>query len=120
MQDGEALASADTPPQSFYELTAKANLPLLTAIRIDVPPLDPEKARHTPENGFIVDKVQGWVLRRAGERAKLRFAILSRIRRGISGLRYPKRTIRSKKQNRRIPAPAHLRLYLNSSAPAGS
>ncbi len=30
IHDGEALANADTPPQSFYELTANAGLPVLT------------------------------------------------------------------------------------------
>jgi len=61
------LANADTPPESFYELTAKANLPILTAIRVEVPPLNPEIARHTPESGFIVDKVQAWVISPQGK-----------------------------------------------------
>ena len=73
IHDGEALASPDTPPQSFYELTANANLPSLTAIRIEVPPLNPELARHTPENGFIVDKVQGWVIAPSGQKSPLAF-----------------------------------------------
>jgi hypothetical protein len=73
IHDGEALATADTPPQSFYELTAKANLPLLTAIRIEVPPLNAETARHTPENGFIVDRVDGWVISPSGQRSKIVF-----------------------------------------------
>ena len=72
LHDGEALANADTPPESFYELTANANLPVLTAIRIEVPPLNPEMARHTPENGFIVDKVQAWVISPAGAKAQNR------------------------------------------------
>ena len=71
LHDGEALANADTPPQSFYELTANANLPVLTAIRIEVPPLNAETARHTPENGFIVDKVQAWVISPGGEKRKI-------------------------------------------------
>src|ERR1700722_14603684 len=75
VQDGEALASADTPPESFYELTAKANHPSLTAIRIEVPPLHPEIARHTPENGFIVDQVQGWVISPSGQKSKIVFSL---------------------------------------------
>ena len=67
------LANANTPPQSFYELTANADLPVLTAIRIEVPPLNADKARHTPENGFIVDKVEGWVIPPAGEKTKIVF-----------------------------------------------
>ena len=73
IHDGEALANANTPPQSFYELTANANLPVLTAIRIAVPPLDAEKARHTPEHGFIVDKMQAWLIRPAGKQDKIAF-----------------------------------------------
>jgi Protein of unknown function (DUF1549)/Protein of unknown function (DUF1553)/Planctomycete cytochrome C len=73
IHDGEALANADTPPQSFYELTANANLPLLTAIRIQAPPLNPETARHTPENGFIVDKVEGWVISPSGQKSRIAF-----------------------------------------------
>lgn len=73
IHDGEALANADTPPQSFYELTADANLPMLTAIRIEAPPLNAEKARHTPENGFIVDRVEGWVISPSGQKSKIAF-----------------------------------------------
>jgi hypothetical protein len=73
IQDGEALANGETPPESFYELTANANVPLLTAIRIEVPPLNPAMARHTPENGFIVDKVEGWVILPNGQRKEITF-----------------------------------------------
>jgi Protein of unknown function (DUF1549)/Protein of unknown function (DUF1553)/Planctomycete cytochrome C len=73
IHNGEALANADTPSQSFYELTANTNLPVLTAIRVEVPPLNADTARHTPENGFIVDKVEGWVISPAGEKNKIVF-----------------------------------------------
>ncbi len=73
LHDGEALANADTPPQSFYELTAKVDLPSLNTIRVEVPPFHPEIARHTPENGFIVDHVQGWVISPDGKKSKLAF-----------------------------------------------
>ena len=73
IRDGEVLAGAKTPPQSFYELTALANLPMLTAIRIEVPPLDAVKARHTPEDGFIVDKVEAWVIQPSGKQDKIAF-----------------------------------------------
>ncbi len=73
IHDGEALANPDTPPQSFYQLTANSNLPVLTAIRVEVPPLHPEIARHTPENGFIVDKVEGWVISPSGQKSKISF-----------------------------------------------
>jgi hypothetical protein len=70
---GEAFTDAKVPPQSDYELTAAANLPVVTAIRIEVPPMDAEKARYTPENGFIVDKVEAWVVQPDGTRGKIDF-----------------------------------------------
>jgi len=73
MQAGEVFTDAKVPPQSFYELTAHVNQPLVTAIRIQVPPVDAEKARHTPENGFIVDKVEAWVVQPSGARDKIDF-----------------------------------------------
>ncbi len=73
VHDGEVFTGAKTPPQSFYELTANANLPALTALRIEVPPLDAEKARHTPEDGFIVDKVEAWVIQPNGKQDKIGF-----------------------------------------------
>jgi Protein of unknown function (DUF1549)/Protein of unknown function (DUF1553)/Planctomycete cytochrome C len=75
VEDGEALAAADVPSQSFYELTAKASSPRVTAIRIEVPPIHPELARHTPENGFIVDQVQGWVVSPSGQKTRIAFAL---------------------------------------------
>jgi hypothetical protein len=73
IHNGEVLANADTPPQSFYELTASANLPVVTAIRVSVPPQDAVKSRHTPEYGFIVDKVQAWLIQPEGKRKKIPF-----------------------------------------------
>jgi hypothetical protein len=73
LHDGEAFAKPEVPPQSFYELTANANLPRLTAIRIETPPLNAETARHTPENGFIVNEVRGWVISASGQKSKITF-----------------------------------------------
>ena len=38
-----------------------------------MPPLNSETARHTPENGFIVSNVQGWVISPAGQKDKINF-----------------------------------------------
>ena len=62
IRDGEAFPDANTPSESFYELVAASSIPVITAIRVEVPPLDPAKARHTPEDGFVVTKVQAFVL----------------------------------------------------------
>jgi len=73
IQEGEALADATTPPESFYELTASTNLPVVSAIRIEVPPADAKTARHTPENGFIVDEVRAWLRLPDGRKKKIAF-----------------------------------------------
>jgi Protein of unknown function (DUF1549)/Protein of unknown function (DUF1553)/Planctomycete cytochrome C len=73
LRDGEALAKPGTPPQGFYELTGAPGIPSLTAIRIEVPPLSPKTTNHTPENGFIVDSVRGWLITPAGAKSKLAF-----------------------------------------------
>ena len=73
IQAGEVFTDAKAPPQSFYELTAAVDLPVVTAIRIEVPPVDAEKARHTPENGFLVDKVEGWLVQPSGARERIDF-----------------------------------------------
>jgi Protein of unknown function (DUF1553)/Protein of unknown function (DUF1549)/Planctomycete cytochrome C len=71
IHDGEALADSTTPPESFYELTAATNVPGVSAIRVEVPPFDSEKARHTPENGFIVDEVRAWLVPADGRKEKI-------------------------------------------------
>jgi hypothetical protein len=73
IQAGEVLAGANTPGKSVYELVAKADVPVLTALRIEVPPADSEKARHTPEDGFIVDRVDAWVVQPDGRQSKIGF-----------------------------------------------
>lgn len=73
LQDGMALADADTPPQSFYELTAVSPVPVVTAIRIEVPPADPVKALHTPETGFFVDEVRAWSRQPDGHKERIAF-----------------------------------------------
>ena len=73
IQNGEAFAGPDTPPESFYELTATSNIPAVTAIKVEVPPMDSEKARTEPENGFIVQEVQASVLYPDGHQERMPF-----------------------------------------------
>jgi hypothetical protein len=73
IQAGEVFTDAKAPPQSFYELTADSDLAVITAIRIEVPPVDTEKASHTPENGFIVDKLEAWLVQPGSARKKIDF-----------------------------------------------
>jgi hypothetical protein len=73
IQSGEVFTDAKVPPQSFYELTADSDLPVVTAIRVEAPPVDAEKAGHTPENGFIADKLEAWLVQPGGAREKIDF-----------------------------------------------
>ncbi len=72
-QEGEAFAGPKTPAKSIYELRAAAPK-LATAIRLEVLPLDARKARHTPEDGFIVDSVKAFLVHADGRKEPIAFA----------------------------------------------
>jgi hypothetical protein len=74
VHSGDVQASANTPGKSVYELIAKADVPVLTALRIEVPTANAEKARHTPEDGFMVDRVDAWVVHPDGRQEKIVFS----------------------------------------------
>lgn len=78
LRNGEAWANADTPARSFYQIIAKANVSQITALRISVPPINADTARHTPENGFIVSKVQAWVISPDGQKQPVSFSYFAR------------------------------------------
>jgi hypothetical protein len=75
IHDGEMQAGADTPGKSVYELAAMAaiDMPVITALRIEVPPVTGAAARHNPEDGFIVEQVDAWVVEPSGRRDKIAF-----------------------------------------------
>jgi hypothetical protein len=73
IHDGEMRAAANTPGKSVYELTATVEAPVLTALRVEVLPVNAEVARHTPEDGFIVDHVNAWVIQPNGRQDKISF-----------------------------------------------
>jgi hypothetical protein len=68
LKNGEALAKPETPAQSIYQLTGKSPVSQITALRIQVPPIDATKASHTPEDGFIVNRLQVFVVTADGQR----------------------------------------------------
>ena len=39
----------------------------MTALRIEVPPADPAKARHSPEKGFVVNRIDAWAVQPDGK-----------------------------------------------------
>jgi hypothetical protein len=73
VQDGEMRAAANTPGKSVYELIATVEVPTISAVRIEVLPMNAEVARHTPEDGFMVDQIEAWVIRPNGREEKIPF-----------------------------------------------
>jgi hypothetical protein len=73
IHDGEMRAAANTPGVSVYELTAKVDSPVMTALRVEVLPIGGEAVRHTPEDGFIVDQLDAWVIQPNGHQDKIAF-----------------------------------------------
>jgi Protein of unknown function (DUF1553)/Protein of unknown function (DUF1549)/Planctomycete cytochrome C len=73
IHDGEMRAAANTPGKSVYDLTATADAPIMTALRIEILPGNPDVARHTPEVGFIVDQVDAWIVQPNGHQDKIPF-----------------------------------------------
>jgi len=73
IRDGEMQAAANTPGKAVYTLTATPQTPMIAAIRVEVLPAHPEVARHTPEEGVIVDQFDAWVIQPTGRQDKIAF-----------------------------------------------
>jgi Protein of unknown function (DUF1553)/Protein of unknown function (DUF1549)/Planctomycete cytochrome C len=73
IHDGEMRAAANTPGKSVYQLTATIDAPVMTALRIEVLPANPDTARHTPEDGFFVDQIDAWVVQPNGHQDRIPF-----------------------------------------------
>ena len=71
--DGDLRASTDISGKQAYELTAKVDVPVITALRIEVDPANAEIARHTPDLGFIVDRIDAWVMGGPDQEKKIAF-----------------------------------------------
>jgi hypothetical protein len=57
IHDGLAEKTGTVPIESVFTFTLTTPLSRLTAMRIEVPPADPAKARHSPEKGFVVNRI---------------------------------------------------------------
>jgi mono/diheme cytochrome c family protein len=71
--NGEVRAVGNVPVRSVYELLMEPARSALTAVRIEVPPKDAKKARHSPEDGFFVDRIEAWNLPSQGPEQKIKF-----------------------------------------------
>jgi Protein of unknown function (DUF1553)/Protein of unknown function (DUF1549)/Planctomycete cytochrome C len=76
ISDGDLQASSDVSGKQAYELAAKVDVPVITALRIEVYPTNNEIACHTPEPGFIVDRIDAWVIAHRGQGKKIAFRLL--------------------------------------------
>lgn len=61
ISDGDLQAGTNISGKQAFELTAKVDAPVITALCIEVYPGNREIAGHTPDLGFIVDRVEAWV-----------------------------------------------------------
>ena len=69
----ESLATTSFTLNTNDELTATSNVPEVTAIKVEVPPMDAEKARINPEDGFIVEEVRASAVYPDGHKERIAF-----------------------------------------------
>ena len=74
VEDGEAFAPRNIPAQSAYVLEADPSPQQVTALRIEVPPVDPNEARRRPEEGFLIDRIDAWIDAPSRARERIEFA----------------------------------------------
>jgi hypothetical protein len=76
ISDGDLRANTDISGKQAFELTAKVDTPEVTALRIEVYPANTQIARHTPDLGFIVDRIDAWITGDRGQESKIDFRFL--------------------------------------------
>ena len=62
-----------THPRILLRADSRQQFPEVTAIKVEVPPLDSDKARINPEDGFIVEEVRASVIYPDGRKERLAF-----------------------------------------------
>jgi hypothetical protein len=76
LYDGMAEQTGTVPMNSVFEFKVAADMPVLTALRLEVPPADAAKARHSPEKGFVANRIDAWVIQ-DGKAEKIAFRLLA-------------------------------------------
>jgi hypothetical protein len=76
ISDGDLHASSEISGKQTFELIAKVDSPVLSALRIEVYPANSETARHTPDRGFVIDRIDAWVLDDQKQPRKIAFRLL--------------------------------------------
>jgi Protein of unknown function (DUF1549)/Protein of unknown function (DUF1553)/Planctomycete cytochrome C len=76
VRDGNIEVGPDVPGKVVYELNATLDAPKVMALRIEVDSANAETARHTPEPGFILDRIDAWTIEPGGREKKIAFRYL--------------------------------------------
>jgi hypothetical protein len=76
VRDGSIEVGPDVPGKVVYELNAALETSTITALRIEVDPANAEMARHTPEPGFILDRIDAWIVGTDGSEKKILLSYL--------------------------------------------
>ena len=98
ISNGDLHSGSEISGMQTFELTAKADAPEITALRIEVYPTNSEVARHTPEVGFIVDRLDALVADDQGKERTVAFRFLvpdseSSLKRAVDAAIESKRTL---------------------------
>ncbi len=72
---GGVQVSGTIPVLSEFQVQTVAPTKIVTALRVESPVLNPALAGHTPEDGFIVDRISVWIVQADGreERVAIRY-----------------------------------------------
>src|SRR5262249_29455391 len=76
ISDGDLHTGSEISGAQAFDLTANADVSRITALRIEVYPTKSEIAQHSPELGFIVDRIDAWVIGSDGQQKKIVFRSL--------------------------------------------
>jgi mono/diheme cytochrome c family protein len=77
INNGMAEKTGTIPVESVFEFMLDAPVTGLTALRIEVPPADPVRALHSPEKGFVTNRIDAWAVAADGKARKLDFRALA-------------------------------------------
>jgi len=71
IDDGDLRAGSDISGAQVYDLGANGDAPVVTALRIEVDPANSDISHHTPDAGFIVDRIDAWIVEAGGQERKI-------------------------------------------------
>jgi mono/diheme cytochrome c family protein len=77
IQNGMAESTGTVPIGSVFDFEAAVPVSAFTALRFEVPPANAAKARHSPERGFVVNKIEVWAVPPGGAPQKVDFRFLA-------------------------------------------